>query len=161
RDTSLQALGLTDEQSTAVNQAAANFDADFQRLLRSHSILTNRLPEGEKSGEYPALIEQAFAPEGEVLKKQLRSAWENAIGTERTELLWSQYWASFYHRFNDFGSRERVLVLHHEKDDTGAFRNMPFVEDYTEGHATSGMSMEELPEPFRPFVQAWTDNDPK
>jgi hypothetical protein len=136
-------LGLDGRQIADTKALMADFSRNFSELERSHSFLTNRLPNGEKSGEFPALITKPFAAEAKAAAERFLGELAAVMGRERAELYWSP-------NTLESGSRERIRILTRFKGN-----DMPFIEEYDQGHMTHGVSFEDLPEEFKPFAADW------
>jgi hypothetical protein len=64
----LEALGLDELASSKVNQAFLEFAQAYRELEKSHTLLTNTLPEGwHVDGPYQTSITPAFPEEGNTL----------------------------------------------------------------------------------------------
>jgi hypothetical protein len=145
----LATLGLDDPTSAKVKQAFLEFAQAYQQLEKSHTYLTNKLPDRlHVDGSYQTSITSAFPEEGKALGARLRTAVEQTIDKNRTDVLWTRLAGSF-DAFNDFGARARTLVLHFDKD--GSIQ----IEHVDEGSFSEWVAPDEVPEQFKPFVDAW------
>jgi len=145
----LETLGLDASASAQVKQAFLEFAQAYRQLERSHTTVTNALPDGmHVDGAYQTSITSAFREEGKGLETRLRTAVEQVMDKNRTDVLWTRLAGSFV-AFNDFGTRARTLVLHFDKD--GSI----LITHPDEGFMTQLVALDEVPEQFKPFVEAW------
>lgn len=144
----LQTIGLGTSQAAEVARAVAETTAAFKELETNHSFLTNQLPNGEKSGEFPALVIEPYRAEAELQRKNLKNRLASTLDADQVEAFWSHLNGAFAE-----GDQERICVLRRLQD-----KDMSFIEEYNEGHMTHGVAIEDLPEPLKPFAQAWKSN---
>jgi RNA polymerase sigma factor (sigma-70 family) len=145
----LEALGLDEFASTHVQQAFLEFARSYRQLEGAHTTLTNSLPEGfHVYGPYQTSITAAFPEEGKALETRLRNAVEQTMDRDRTAALWNYLRGSF-DQFNDFGARNRTLVLHFDKDGSA------LITHPDTGYMTQVFVLNEVPEVFKPFVEEW------
>lgn len=147
----LQTIGLRSTQAAEVARAVAETTAAFKELEANHSFLTNQLPDGQKSGEFPALVIQPYKAEAEVLRADFKNRLASTLDTDQVEA----FWAHLNGAFSD-GDQERICVLRRLED-----KDMPFIEEYNEGHITHGVEIEDLPELLKPFAQAFKSSPNK
>src|SRR5205823_6974555 len=97
----LETLGLDASASAQVKQAFLEFAQAYRQLERSHTTVTNALPDGmHVDGAYQTSITSAFREEGKGLETRLRTAVEQVMDKNRTDVLWTRLAGSFV-AFND------------------------------------------------------------
>ena len=151
----LETLGLDDSASARVLQAFGDFAQAYRTLEKSHTLLTNTLPEGFFHVEkpYQTLVTSAFPDEGKLLETRLRTLVEQTVGNDRADALWKRL-AGSLDQFNHFGSRAQTLVLHFDKKNDSILITHP-----DEGYWTQLVASDEVPEEFKPFVEQWKPSE--
>src|SRR5947208_2038952 len=92
----LETLGLDASASVQVKQAFLEFAQAYRQLETSHTSVTNALPDGmHVYGSYQTSITSTFPEEGKALETRLRTAVEQMMDKNRTDVLWTRLAGSF------------------------------------------------------------------
>jgi RNA polymerase sigma factor (sigma-70 family) len=160
----VQALGVTPAEETRVRDAFQSVQQEYQRLDQAFTYSTNQSPPnfGVHGQEAKILVTALFPEQGEILKQQLRSALESALGTERSDVLWRQAEVGFRKNFNSFGALERweaLALMPEEKRVSYSKGWLAPGERYFGEYSSSSMPIDtaQVPEVFRLLVAEWHD----
>jgi RNA polymerase sigma factor (sigma-70 family) len=109
-----EALSLQPAELSRVNTLLAETKAAHDRLVTSHAQPTNGHIQWFRpnTGPMRSFIVAPFPEEGDLLMARLKSDLEQALGSQRTELLWPHAEASLRDRLSEIGKVERWLTVH-------------------------------------------------
>jgi hypothetical protein len=141
----LESLGLTAGMIEETQSASRDFARKFFEMEKQFTTLTNQLPDGKSSGDFPALVTPAFAEECKPLRQELEESFIRIMGREKSDVLWEFYAASFYQNC----LIDRIMVL-----DLSAGDWMPSIANHAQDGFPSAwfVNLEELPTEFLPYV---------